>query len=125
MAIGLAASVAGQRGERQREAASLRVSGVRARHIRAAHRKEASWLGICAFVVVGLTGWLASRLTLEGLALVPQSPYSVRLTPEPSLPVLIAVAAAAGALVGVVTLVANRHIARRSPPSMLRDEVGG
>ncbi len=124
-AIGLAASVAGQRGERQREAASLRVSGVRSRHIRAAHRKEASWLGICAFVVVGLTGWLASRLTLEGLALVPQSPYSARLTAEPSLPVLIAVAAAAGALVGVVTLFANRHIARRSPPSMLRDEVGG
>ena len=121
--IGMAAAVTGQRDERRREAASLRVTGVHAQHIGAAHRKEAGWLAACAFVVVAVTGWLAARITLEGLALVPQTAYAPGLQGEPRLTTVLAVAAGAGLMVGVVTYLVNRGVARRSPPSILRDEV--
>ncbi len=121
--VGLAAAVSGQRDERRREAASLRVSGVPARQIAAAHRVEATWLAICASIVVAGTGWLATRVAVPGLALVPQTPYSPRLHGDPRLVSLLVVAVGAGLLVGVVTYAVNRGVARRSPPSMLRDEV--
>lgn len=123
--VGLAAAVAGQRGERQHEAASLRVTGVRIRQIRSAHRREATWLSVSALLVVAVTGWLAARLTLEGLGLVPVTAYSPVLEADPDLTTVAVVALAAGALVGIVTLVLNRRVARNSPPSLLRDEAAG
>ncbi|MGA9345152.1 MAG: FtsX-like permease family protein [Nocardioidaceae bacterium] len=121
--VGLAAAVTGQRDERRREAASLRLSGVTAEHIAAAYRVEAGWLAISTFVVVAATGWLATRVAVPGLALVPQTPYSPALHGEPRPVSLLVVAAGAGLMVGVVTYLVNRGVARRSPPSMLRDEV--
>lgn len=123
--VGLAAALSGQRLERQREAASLRVTGVRARHIRAAHRREALWLAVWAGVAVGATGWLAARLTLEGLALVPQTAYSPVLEGDPRWSTVAAVAVGAGLLVGLVTWGVNHRIARSSPPSLLREEMTG
>ncbi len=123
--LGLAAAVSGQRPERQREAASLRVTGVRARHIRAAHRREAMWLAVWAGIAVGVTGWLAARLTLEGLSLVPQTAYSPVLQGEPRWSTVAVVAVGAGLLVGLVTWGANRRIAGGSPPSLLREEMTG
>jgi hypothetical protein len=123
--LGLAAAVAGQRAERQREAASLRVTGVRARHIRSAHRMEALWLAVCACVVVAITGWLAARLTMRGLSLVPQTAYSPTLQGSPQPATVATVAVGAGLLVGLVTMLVNRRIARSARPSMLRDEVNG
>ena len=120
--VGLVAAVAGQRDERRREAAGLRVSGVAARHIVAAYRVEAGWLAISTVIVVAAAGWLATRVAVPGLALVPQTTYSPALHGEPRLLSLLAVAAAAGLLLGVVTYLVNRGVARRSPPSLLRDE---
>jgi ABC-type lipoprotein release transport system permease subunit len=120
--VGLAASVAGQRDERQREAASLRVTGVRARHIRSAHRREALWLAICAFVAVAVTGWVAARLTVGSLSLVPETAYSPTLDGDPQWSTVLPVAVVAALAVGVITLLANRRVARTSRPSMLRDD---
>ena len=122
--VGLVAAVNGQRFERRQEAASLRVAGVRARHIRAAHRREAWWLAVAVFGVVAVAGWVAARLSLAGLSLVPQTAYSPGLQGDPSVHTLLLVAAGAGVLVGVVTLLANRRVAAGARPSMLRDEVG-
>jgi hypothetical protein len=98
------------------------VTGVRSRHIRAAHRREALWLAVGAAVAVAVTGWVASRLTLEGLSLVPQTAYSPLLQADPRWSTVIPVALGAGVAVGMVTLFANRRIARTSPPSLLRDD---
>jgi hypothetical protein len=122
-AVGLAASVSGQREQRRREAASLRVTGVRSGQVGAANRTEAGWLAVCAFVVVAVAGWVAARITLAGLALVPQTAYSPPLEGTPDLVGLLAVAATAGLLIWVVTMWFARGIARHSPPSLLRDEV--
>jgi ABC-type lipoprotein release transport system permease subunit len=120
--VGLASSVVGQRDERQREAASLRVTGVRARHIKSAHRREALWLGACAFVAVAVTGWGAARLTVGSLSLVPETAYSPTLDGDPQWSTVLPVAVAAALAVGVITLFANRRVARTSRPSMLRDD---
>lgn len=121
---GLGASVNAQRSERRREAASLRVTGVRVRHINAAYRREALWLSAGAFVSVTITGWLAARLTLGGLALVPETPYSPALQHTPPWVTVVLVAVGAALAVGVVTLSGNRRVAHTSPPSMLRDDLG-
>jgi ABC-type lipoprotein release transport system permease subunit len=120
--VGLTASVAGQRDERQQEAASLRVTGVRSRHIRAAHRREALWLAVCAFVAVAVTGWVAARLTVGSLELVPETAYSPVLDADPRWLTVLPVAVAAALAVGIITLLANRRVARTARPSMLRDD---
>ena len=119
--IGLAAAVSGQRRERQREAASLRVTGVGSEHIAAAYRVEAGWLAACTLLVVGVAGWVAARVTVQGLSLVPESAYSPPLTAQPNVGLLFAVAAGAAALVGVLTLTLNRRVVAGSPPSVLRE----
>lgn len=118
--IGLLAALGGQREEREQEAASLRVSGVPSRHIAAAYRVEAGWLAGCTFVVVAVGGWIASRLSIGALPLVTRSSYDPVLSSRPSLGLLLAVAAGAAALVGLLTLAVTRRIAGRSPPSSLR-----
>lgn len=122
--VGLASAVSGQRDERRREAASLRVTGVRTRHIRSAHRREAWWLAASAGVAVAVTGWVAARVTLGGLGLVPETTYSPLLQGSPHLTTIVVVAVGSGVLVGLITLGVNRRVARSSPPSLLRDDVG-
>lgn len=119
--IGLVAAVSGQRRERQLEAASLRVTGVGSRHIAAAYRVEAGWLAACTLLVVAIVGWVAARVTVRGLSLVPTSAYSPPLTAQPGIGMLLAVAVGAAALVGLLTLGANRRVVEGSPPSVLRE----
>jgi hypothetical protein len=95
---------------------------VRARHIKSAHRREALWLGAGAFVAVAVTGWGAARITVGSLSLVPETAYSPTLDGDPQWSTVLPVAVAAALAVGVITLFANRRVARASRPSMLRDD---
>ena len=123
-AVGLVAAVGSSRTDRRREAASLRAAGVPADVVRAAYACEAAWLGVAVAVAVGVTGWIAARVTVNGLALVPRTPYAPLLSPEPHLGQLFVVAAAAGGVTAIVTLLGTRRVAHRSPPRLLRDDGG-
>lgn len=120
--LSLVASVRGQRAERRREAASLRLAGVRVASIATAHGLEAAVLAGTAFVVVAVTGWVASAVSLAALSLVPQTAYTPKLDVTTRPFGLFAVAVAAGLLVGAVTYVTFHSVARRSPPRLLREQ---
>ncbi|MBA3232840.1 MAG: hypothetical protein H0T17_02660, partial [Propionibacteriales bacterium] len=78
-----------------------------------------------AFVVVFAAGWLASVVSLGSLALVPSSASLPVLDVDTRPTELLAVAAAAALLVGAVTYLTFRSLARSAPPSLLRAEDGG
>jgi hypothetical protein len=120
--VGMASSAAAQRRDRRREAASLRVSGVPSRTLTAAIRTEAVWLAVTVFALVGVAGWVASRVAIENLDLVPVSPYSPLLTSTPSQRSVVGAAVAAAMVVGLGTFVAYRSLARTSPPRILRGD---
>ncbi len=119
-AISLVGSVLAQRAERRDEAASLRVCGVPVSSINNASAVEAAVLAVTAFVVVGLAGWAASGASLDALSLVPRSEYLPVMGGPTNLAGVVAVAAGAALLVGIVTYAGCRGVARTSPPSRLR-----
>ncbi len=121
--ISLVGSVLAQRRDRRDEAASLRVCGVRVSSITTAHAVEAAVLALTAFISVGLAGWAASAASLDALSLLPRSRYLPLMGGPTDVTGVVAVAAAAGVLVGAVTYAGYRSVGRTSPPSLLRGGV--
>lgn len=119
--IGLASAVAGQRDDRRREAAGLRTVGVRSPDLARSLRVEAAWLATASFAVIAVVGWIGARLTVKGLDLTPDTRAAIPLQIEPSLPLIAAVAASSALLVAVVTVAANRRVARSARPGLLRE----
>ena len=69
-----------------------------------------------------MTGWVAARLTVGSLELVPETAYTPVLDADPRWLTVLPVAVTAALAVGIITLLANRRVARTARPSMLRDD---
>jgi FtsX-like permease family len=121
-ALSVVAAVAEQCSERRREAASLRVVGVKSDTVTAGYRGEAGVLGIAVLIAGGAAVWFGCQALLSVLPLVDPGQFGLPFDAAPRLGLVASLAGAAGLLVSLGVFLGFRLVGRSSPPSMLREE---
>lgn len=121
-ALSVISAIAEQRGQRRREAASLRVAGVHSAAIDAGYRGEVVTLAALVAVVAAAATELGCRALLGVLPLVQPRQFDVSLDATPIPALTAGLALCAGLFVALVTYLALRLVSRTSPPSTLRTD---
>jgi hypothetical protein len=121
--VALASGLIQQRGERQREAASLRSAGVRAREINAAYRTEVVLLGVATLVGTAVAAWISCAALIAALPLVSGWAFAPPLNSSPRLTWVLLCAGLAAVAVTLLGYLAYRRVGRMSAPRLLREEL--